>query len=142
MATAMIYAALGVVAFFLFLAFSLKKDHNLIRIVCLIFAIFALLTVPKAAIDDNERCEVVLLNTSTWQSGTPGTDNYPAQINVTYGYNLTCFGDKHKTDTGLFRLVNWFIIIAAWYALLASIWWLLNAAGKTDNIKKLFQMRK
>lgn len=139
---------LGIIAaLFMLLAFKLDEQHQVIKVTALIFSILSMLAISSSVLNNQDHCEILVNYTNNvyvYGSNFTGYhwdydyDLNPAQapdyeifhVKQYYTYDRFCF-DNPAEGSGLsvFKLMNYFIRILQWYALVFIIYWIFNYFG-------------
>jgi len=140
-ATALIIA-IGVVCFLLlYFAFNLKEQHFLMQLMALFFFVFLMFLIPKAALDYEQNCAMVLNQTKeiyqygnnftgyhwdySYETVAPQIENaaYLFHKNTTYYYTWYCEPNQYSTTTTFYKIVTWFARMFALYVLIYLIYY-------------------
>ena len=108
---------IGVVCFLLlYFAFNLKEQHFLLQLLALFFFIFLMFLIPKAALDYNDNCGMVINQTSrSFIDANNFTD--------TNTYMYYCEPNNKTTALIFYKTVTWFVSMFALYVLIYLIWY-------------------
>lgn len=113
----------------LYTAFSLEQKHFLLKVLLVAVAFFSMVLIPKAALDNQDYCEVVVSGANIT------TANYTA-----YDYERQCFDNDNTTTLTFFRGALWFgrFILAYLFIYVIYEFW-GERIGKKFN--RMFQLR-
>jgi len=127
--TLSLIVGIGIAAFILvFWVFQFdRKEHFLLQLLTSLFFISLLVLLGKAAIDQNEVCDIVVNQT---------IDDGSA---VTYDYDRVCFEKGSNTGTTFFKTTVWFQRIFITYIIFYFIYafWLKNKIMNWNFIKRI-----
>ena len=91
---------IGITAFlFLYLAFKLEKQHFLMQLLAISFALYCIILLGKTGLDSRSTCDLVLQNQTTIS-------------NTTYfAYNTSCYVSTSETSITFTKIGLWFFRI-------------------------------
>jgi hypothetical protein len=109
--------SIGIVCFLLmYLALNLDKEHFFLKFFLVGFIFALLFLIPKAVIDSQETCEIVLNNTEEIFNFT---NNH---TDTTHSYKQVCFNNDSPTNIsflkaigGLFNIFLTYIVVYIFY---------------------------
>lgn len=92
---------IGITAFLIiYFAFQWdKEEHWLLQLICSFVFIFLIMLIPKAAIDNEDYCQVTLMNETITQGGNLTTN----------AYTYLCFTNTKATTNTFYKAIWWFI---------------------------------
>jgi len=102
-----------------------RSQHWLLQLMASFFFIFMLLLLPKVIIDDQDTCDIVLLNQTTYHNDT------------TYVYGEHCESYTKQTSTSFYKLIIRFIYAFVLYVFLYFNYtiWFHKIIEKYTNFK-------
>lgn len=113
---------IGVISFFLlYFANTIDKEHYLLKLLSLFFAVGILIFIPKVALDSRTTCEPVIANTTI------------ADNTTSYSYTSFCFDTDETSPASFHGSVVWFYRIFMAYVIVALMYYALMSLG--DAIK-------
>jgi len=123
MGSAIIIAGLVAFAFIvLYMAGKIDEEkHVFLRIILFSITAICLLLIPKAVLDDNDYCSVIVSNATVSGSTT------------SYEYDRFCEENANDTSSIFWKLANWFIIIWASYVGIYYFYWVFRGLNNLWN---------
>jgi len=123
-------AGIGIVCFLLlYFAFNLKEEHFLMQLLTLFFFVFLMFLIPKAALDYNDNCGMVINQTTrSFIDANNFTD-----IN---SYTYYCEPNTKTTAVTFYKIITWFVRMFALYVLIYLIWYSFRWINRIVTGKK------
>lgn len=121
MALDLIVGITGVCAILIYFAFSWdKNEHWILQLLVSLIVVFLLILVPKAAIDDANRCDIVVANSTA------------AGNTTSYQYEEFCSENPNSTSTTFLKSMVFFSRLFITY-LVVYFNWVLWVKKRLDN---------
>ena len=108
----------------LFFAFKLDDEHTILKLICIFFAFFVVLLIPKTALDYSGDCILTVSNSTTVGDTT------------TYQYESNCYANTHATQTTAYTTMLWFLRIIIIYF---GIWVFWKFMQQSEIFTKRFK---
>lgn len=127
-----VVVGLGILAaLFMYLAFTLDDMHAVVKYLAVIFSILVMLALSSYILNNQDPCELKLINQTISQGG-----NFTA-----FEYDYICVPDPQQS-AGLtaYKLMNRFTTLLGWYAFVFVVYWIFQFFGidLLQKVKDLF----
>lgn len=120
---------IGLAFFFIYFAFKLDKDHFLLQLLLVFFALYSTILIPQAVINDS--CDMKVVSEDVTGE------------NVTYGYARVCDDTVSNTKKTFMLVPLWFFRVFVTYFAIYLVWhWLMRSekfCRKVEKMKKAFK---
>jgi len=134
--SSMVIVPIAAAFVFLIIAYMVDSEQGeiptILKVMFIVFTIFALYLAATAAIEDQEHCEWTLNSTIEVENEAIGQQ--VANTTVEYFYYPECHTHEHQSVGSMHKFMMWMIRLLAGGFILFLIWWVFTSLADKEKL--------